>query len=168
MADPKAPKVSNRAASKDRSRLKYSCDAGMLSCVHPPEAVNLDNEDSNGPLSSDYDSCDSTDDSTPLAKLSAGVRVFSDWLLTTKLSETEMIKAMEASRWEAEKLRAESEVEATRMLLRTQSQIASFVSATESRKRKRVEEDESRDSSKRRGALLLSLLQCDLDLFNKR
>lgn len=62
----------------------------------------------------------------------------------------EMVKAMEASRCEAEKRRAESEAELTRMILRTQSQIASFVAGdADTRKRKRGADDEPRDSAVR-------------------
>lgn len=75
----------------------------------------------------------------------------------------EMVKAMEASRCEAEKRRAESEAELTRMMFRTQSQIASFVAGdADTWKRKLGADDEPRDSSVRQGALLLSLLQCNL------
>lgn len=162
MEDRRARTSRNPTAIRDRSRLKHACDAGVLSSADTPETIDLDD----GRLGSGSDSCESTDNSAPLADLSAGLRVFSDWILRMQLSETEMIKAMEASRCEAEKRRAESEAECTRMLQRTQLQIASFV-AGESKKRKRTEEDGLRGSSKRRGALLLSLLQCDLDLLNK-
>ncbi|OMO76895.1 hypothetical protein CCACVL1_15354 [Corchorus capsularis] len=149
----------NRTASKGEKRLEYACDAGFLSNTR-----NLDEEDSNDPPSSvDSDSCDSECESTPLNDLSASLRVFSDSMLRMELAGMEMVKSMEASRCEAEKRRAESEAELTRMMLRTQSQIASFVAGeNKNRKRKRIEEDEQKDSSVRQGALLLSLLQCNL------
>ncbi|XP_022720666.1 uncharacterized protein At4g22160-like [Durio zibethinus] len=163
MADPSARTVLKRTASKDESRLKYTCDAGFLSTARPSRTPNLDEEDSNDPLSFDSDSCDSECESTPLTDLSASLRVFSDSMLRMELVGMEMVKAIEASRCEAEKQRAESEAELTRMMLRTQSQIASFIAGDGgNRKRKRAAEDEPRDSSVRQGALLLSLLQCNL------
>ncbi|KAI8001169.1 Uncharacterized protein LOK49_LG09G00206 [Camellia lanceoleosa] len=77
-----------------------------------------------------------------------------------------MAKAREASRLEAEKRRAQLESELTQMLLQTQLQIASYISQpspTSSRKRKRSDEDNSSISSEREGgAMLVSLLQCNL------
>ncbi|GMI72706.1 hypothetical protein HRI_000939900 [Hibiscus trionum] len=162
MADPSAP--GQPPLTTDQICLKYSCDAGFFSNAHPSDTPNLDEEDSNDPPPSfDSDGCDSEFDSTPLSDLSASLRVFSDSILRMELAGMEMVKAMEASRCEAEKRRAESEAELTRMMLRTQSQIASFVAGDgDNRKRKRGAEDESRDSSVRQGALLLSLLQCNL------
>ncbi|XP_021294495.1 uncharacterized protein At4g22160 [Herrania umbratica] len=164
MADPSARAGLNRTSSSGENRLKYNFDAGFLSNARPSDTPNLDEEDSNDPSSLDSDSCDWECQSTPLADLSASLRVFSDSMLRMELAGMEMVKAMEASRCEAEKRRMESEAELTRMMLRTQSQIASFI-AGDNRKRKRVEEDEQpRDSSVRyrQGALLLSLLQCNL------
>ncbi|KAE8714890.1 peroxisomal ATPase pex1-like [Hibiscus syriacus] len=67
-----------------------------------------------------------------------------------ELAGLEMVKAMEASRCESEKRRAESETELARMMLRTQSQIASFVVGDgDNRKRKRGADGASRDSSVR-------------------
>ncbi|XVF26105.1 hypothetical protein REPUB_Repub13aG0271100 [Reevesia pubescens] len=163
MADPSARTGLNPMGGKDGNRLKYTCDAGFLSNVRPSDTPNLDEEDSNDPLSFDSDSYDSECKSTLLTDLSASLRVFSDSMLRMELAGMEMAKAMEASRCEAEKRRAESEAELTRMMLQTQSQIASFIAGDgENRKRKRVAEDEPRDSSARQGALLLSLLQCNL------
>ncbi|KAK8629537.1 hypothetical protein V6N13_078373 [Hibiscus sabdariffa] len=158
MADPSAP--AQPTVTKDDNCLKYSCDAGFFSNAHPSDTPNLDEEDSNDPPPTfDSDDCDST----PLSDLSASLRVFSDSILKMELAGMEMVKAMEASRCEAEKRRAESEVELTRMMLRTQSLIASFVAGDgDNRKRKRGADDESMDSSVRQGALLLSLLQCNL------
>ncbi|KAK8493565.1 hypothetical protein V6N13_062832 [Hibiscus sabdariffa] len=164
MADPSAP--AQPTVTKDDNCLKYSCDAGFFSNAHPSDTPNLDEEDSNDPPPTfDSDDCDSECDSTPLTDLSASLRVFSDSILKMELAGMEMVKAIEASRCEAEKRRAELEVELTRMMLRTQSQIASFVAGAgdgDNRKRKRGADDESRDSSVRQGALLLSLLQCNL------
>ncbi|XWS18160.1 hypothetical protein CRYUN_Cryun32bG0018500 [Craigia yunnanensis] len=163
MADPTARTALNRTGSKDENRLKHTCDAGFLSNTHPSNNPNLDEEDSNDPLAFDSDNCGSDCDSTPLTDLSASLRVFSDSMLRMELARMEMVKAMEASRCEAEKRRVESEAELTRMMLRTQSQIASFIGGDgENRKRKRLAEDERGDSSVRQGALLLSLLQCNL------
>lgn len=148
MADPTAPP--NPSLAKDDHCLKYTCDAGFFSNPHPSDTPNLDEEDSNSPPTFDSDDCDSDCDSTPFTDLSAGLRVFSDSILRMELAGMEMVKAMEASRCEAEKRRAESEAELTRMILRTQSQIASFVAGeADTRKRKRGADDEPRDSAVR-------------------
>lgn len=162
MADPIARPAQNRTGSNDENRLKYTCDAGFIS-----NTPNLDEEDSNDPLCFDSNNYDSEYDSAQLTDLSASLRVFSDSMLRMELAGMEMIKAMEASRCEAEKRRVESEAELTRMMLRTQSQIASYIAGdgeNRKRKRKRVAEDEPGDDSVslRQGALLLSLLQCNL------
>ncbi|MBA0778392.1 hypothetical protein Gotri_006259 [Gossypium trilobum] len=148
MADPTAPP--NPTLTKGDNCLKYTCDAGFFSNPHPSDTPNLDEEDSNSPPTFDSDDCDSDCDSTHFTDLSAGLRVFSDSILRMELAGMEMVKAMEASRCEAEKRRAESEAELTRMMLRTQSQIASFVAGdADTRKRKRGADDEPRDSSVR-------------------
>ncbi|XVE87729.1 hypothetical protein DITRI_Ditri19aG0011300 [Diplodiscus trichospermus] len=167
MADTSARTALNRTRLKDETRLKYTCDAGILSNTGPSNTPNLDEEDSNELLGFDSDNSDSESecDSTPLTDLPASLRIFSDSMLKMELAGMEMIKAMEASRCEAEKRRVEAEGELTRMMLRTQSQIASFIAGDrENRKRKRAAKDEPRDSSVRQGALLLSLLQCNLIL----
>ncbi|KAE8686374.1 hypothetical protein F3Y22_tig00111069pilonHSYRG00152 [Hibiscus syriacus] len=162
MADPSAP--GQPTVTNDENCLKYTCDAGFFSNAYPSDTPNHDEEDSNDPPSNfDSDDCDSECDSKPLTDLSAGLRVFSDSILRMELAGMEMVKAMEASRCEAEKRRAELEAELARMMFRTQSQIASFVAGDgENRKRKREADDASRDSSVRQRALLLSLLQCNL------
>ncbi|KAE8689689.1 Detected protein of unknown function [Hibiscus syriacus] len=155
MADPGQPTT----LTKDRNCLKHPCDAGFFSDAHPFDTPSLDEEDSNDPPPASYSlDCDSECDSTPLIDLPKNHRVFSDSIL-----RMEMVKAMEASRCEAEKRRAESEAELTRMMLWTQSRIDSFVAGDgDNRKRKRGADDESRDSSVRQGALLMSLFQCNL------
>ncbi|XP_039048780.1 uncharacterized protein At4g22160-like isoform X2 [Hibiscus syriacus] len=141
MADPNAP-----GQPKDDNSLKYPCDAGVSSDAHPSDTPNLDEEDSNDPLpGSDSDDCNSECDSTPLTDLPTNLRVFSDSILRMELARMEMVKAMEASRCEAEKRRVESEAELSRMMLWTQSRIASFVAGDgDNRKRKRGGDDESR------------------------
>ncbi|KAL6332615.1 hypothetical protein AAG906_009935 [Vitis piasezkii] len=136
----------NRGSGTGEKRLKYAFDAG-LSGAHPPDT----------PVTS----CDSADESKRLADLAASFRVFSESLARMELAEMEMLKAREAFRLEAEKRRLESEAEMTQMLLQTQLQIASLVSRSPSRKRKRGEEDDP-SISEREGGLLLSLLQCNL------
>lgn len=145
MADPIARPAQNRTGSNDENRLKYTCDAGFIS-----NTPNLDEEDSNDPLGFDSNNYDSEYDSAQLTDLSASLRVFSDSMLRMELAGMEMIKAMEVSRCEAEKRRVESEAELTRMMLRTQSQIASYIAGdgeNRKRKRKRVAEDEPGDDS---------------------
>lgn len=141
----------NRRVYDDQSRLGYAFDAGFLSAAHyspdnVPRGLDLvdDDDDSNSPLSSDSETDDdSHGESTRWTDVAASFRVFSDSLLRMERAESEMAKAREALRLEAEKRRAESEAELTQMILRTQLQIASFVSRRiPSRKRKRVEEDE--------------------------
>lgn len=143
----------SRRAYDDQSRLRYAFDAGFLSAAHySPDHVSRgldlvdddDDEDSSSPLSSDSETDDDSDgESTRWTDVAASFRVFSDSLLRMERAESEMAKAREALRLEAEKRRAESEAELTEMMLRTQLQIASFVSRRiPSRKRKRVEEDE--------------------------
>ncbi|KAL0012257.1 hypothetical protein SO802_007365 [Lithocarpus litseifolius] len=148
----------NRAVGNEENRLKYAVDAGLLSGAHPHD------EDSNEPPSSDSESTDSATESTRFTGLAASFRVFSESLLRMERAQLEMAKAREASRLEAEKRRVESEAELTRMLLQTQLQIASFASSRQSpsRKRKRVEEGDSALISEREGALLFSLIQCNL------
>lgn len=177
-------------ADTDQNRLKYACDAGILSTTL--SAPQPHTEDSNNPPSSDSESCESP----RLTDLTASFRVFSESLAGMGLAEMEMIKAREASRWEAEKRRMESEAELTRMMLQTQLQIASLVAGKgPGRKRKRVEEEDESLISRRQclfiyfplsilfhkfifqwidtltglvyicesreGALLLSLIQCN-------
>ncbi|KAL6332214.1 hypothetical protein AAG906_001929 [Vitis piasezkii] len=131
----------NRGSGTGEKRLKYAFDAGFLSGAHPPDT----------PV-------------TRLADLAASFRVFSESLARMELAEMEMLKAREAFRLEAEKRRLESEAEMTQMLLQTQLQIASLVSRSPSRKRKRGEEDDPSisESQMQEGGLLLSLLQCNL------
>ncbi|GLT72658.1 hypothetical protein SLA2020_445730 [Shorea laevis] len=155
----------NRSARNAESHLKYAVDAGFLSGAHP-NAPDLDDEESNQPASSDSESCDSVGESElphGLANLAASFRVFSESLLRMERAQLEMAKAREASRLEAEKRRVELEAELTRMLLQTQLQIASFASRqSPSRKRKRVDGNESPPITEREGALLFGLIQCNL------
>ncbi|XP_015879626.1 uncharacterized protein At4g22160 [Ziziphus jujuba] len=148
-------------ARNDDRRLKYVFDAGFLSLD-----LDDDGDDSNSSLSSDSESDDSDAESTRWADVAASFRVFSDSLLRMERAESEMAKAREALRLEAEKRRAELEAELTQMVLRTQLQMASYVSRqSQSRKRKRVEEDERTTPpvlSQREGSLVSSVLQCNL------
>ncbi|CBI33001.3 unnamed protein product, partial [Vitis vinifera] len=158
----------NRGSGTGDKRLKYAFDAGFLSGAHPPDTpvtVDSDNRDSTIPLGSTSESCDSADESKRLADLAASFRVFSESLARMELAEMEMLKAREAFRLEAEKRRLESEAEMTQMLLQTQLQIASLVSRSPSRKRKRGEEDDP-SISEREGGLLLSYCSatCSSDL----
>ncbi|PON52153.1 hypothetical protein PanWU01x14_211430 [Parasponia andersonii] len=157
----------NRRDRNDENRLKYGFDAGFLSGVHAQSALNLDGgADSNVPPSCDSETDSSDGKSTRLTGLAASLRVLSDSLLRTERTEAELMKRREALRLQAEKRRVESEAELARMLLRTELQIASFVSrpsSVPSRKRKRIEEDETTPQvSQREGALLFTLLQCNL------
>ncbi|XP_059624474.1 uncharacterized protein At4g22160 [Cornus florida] len=165
MADAAGRSEPNRGARNDEKRLKYAFDAGFLSGANPsdtPNTVDADDGDSATLKTSDSESSDSDCDSKQLAGLAASFRVFSESMLRMELAEMEMIKAREALRYEAEKRRVESEAEMTRMLLQTQLQIASFLSRTcVNRKRKRSADDET-STSEREGAMLLSLLQCNL------
>ncbi|KDP20697.1 hypothetical protein JCGZ_21168 [Jatropha curcas] len=163
MADPTSRTRAQMAPTNDDNRLKCACDAGILSDACPYDNANdhdIDSEDSNQPQSSDSESCEST----RLDDLAASCfRVFSDSLSRMELAEMEMIRARETSRWEAEKRRMELDAELTRMMLRTQLQIASVVAGKgPNKKRKRVEQEEDESAiSTREGALLLSLLQCN-------
>ncbi|CAL5408293.1 unnamed protein product [Camellia sinensis] len=151
----------------DNKRLKYAFDAGFLSGAHPSDTPDTDDDgDSVTRRSSDSESSDSDTDSEGLNDLAASFQLFSESMLRMELAELEMAKAREASRLEAEKRRAQLESELTQMLLHTQLQIASYISQpspTSSRKRKRSDEDNSSISSEREGgAMLVSLLQCNL------
>lgn len=139
----------NRHDRNDENSLKYGFDAGFLSGVHS-QALDLDDGDSNVLSSSESDSeTDVVSDgmSTRLTGLTASLRVLSDSLLRIERTEAELMKTREALRLQAEKQRLESEAELTQMLLRTELHIASFVSrpnySVPSRKRKRIEEDET-------------------------
>ncbi|KAI3988066.1 hypothetical protein MKX01_011855 [Papaver californicum] len=88
--------------------------------------------------------------------------MISSSLMKMKLANIEMIKAREISRIESEKRGVESEANLTQMLVNTQLEIASFLSRTiQKRKRKRVENDDS-SISERQSLLLLGLLQCNM------
>ncbi|KAF3451769.1 hypothetical protein FNV43_RR07865 [Rhamnella rubrinervis] len=141
----------NRPVYDAQSRLRYAFDAGHYSLDGFPRGLDLvhdddddGDEDSSSPLSSDSETDDGSDGkSARWADVAASFRVFSDSLLRMERAESEMAKAREALRLEAEKRRAESEAELTQMMLRTQFQIASLVSRRiPSQKRKRVEEGE--------------------------
>ncbi|XP_062088276.1 uncharacterized protein At4g22160 [Humulus lupulus] len=100
-----------------------------------------------------------------LTGLSASLRVLSDLLLRMERAEAELNKTREALRLHAENRRIELEAELTQMLLRTELQIASFISrpiSVSSRKRKRIEEETTPQVSQRDGALLFTLLQFNL------
>ncbi|CAK9146604.1 unnamed protein product [Ilex paraguariensis] len=166
MTDPAGPEEPNRAGvCNDESPLKYAFDSGFLSGAHPPDAPNsIDADDGNSSSlhDSDSESSDSVTHSKRTADLAASFRVFSESMLRMELAELEMIKAMEASRIEAEKRRVGLDNELTQMMLQTQLQIASFLSRTcTNRKRKRSSED-GFSSSGREGAMLLSSLLCNL------
>lgn len=149
MADQTGRTGPDRAPGKEESRLKYAVDAGFLSGANvydTPNALDLDEEESNRSPSSESESSDTAGRTPRLANLAASFRVFSESLLRMEQAQLEMAKAREASRLEAEKRRIESEAELTRMLLQTQLQIASFASRqspSPSRKRKRAGEDDS-------------------------
>lgn len=135
----------NRPHRNDENRLKYGFDAGFLSRV-APQAPDLDGGNSNVPPGSDSETEVSDGESTRLTGLTASLRVLSDSLLRTERTEAELVKTREALRLQAEKRRLESEAELTQMLLKTELQIASLVSRRSnvpSRKRKRVEEEET-------------------------
>ncbi|KAJ9136396.1 hypothetical protein P3X46_033480 [Hevea brasiliensis] len=157
MAEPPGPTRPNVAARNDENRLKYACDAGIL--TDDFNANDLDGEDSNSTPSFDSESCKSP----RLEDLAASLRVFSESLARMDLAETEMTRARETWRCEAEKRRMELEAELTRLMLGTQLQIALIVAGKgPSKKRKRAEEMEDESGiSPRQRALLLSLLQCN-------
>ncbi|KAI5330834.1 PREDICTED: At4g22160 [Prunus dulcis] len=160
----------NRNARNNEGRQNYAFDAGLLSGARP-NVADRDDEDSDVQFSSDSESSsDSDGESTRLSGLAASFRVVSDSLLRMEQTELEMAKAREGLRLKAEKQRVELEAELTQMLLQTQLQVASLVSQqSPRRKRKRVEDaDESllpspsSSISQREGALVLSLVQCNL------
>ncbi|KAL9452097.1 hypothetical protein AB3S75_007988 [Citrus x aurantiifolia] len=157
MVEPEVRAGSNRSATKEENRQRYTDHARGLSSTRDEEFEKR----------SDPDCCDSVGGSSHserLADTSTSFRTFCESLLRKELAELEMIKSREALRCEAEKRRMESEAEMTRVMMQTQLQIASFVEGmNSSRKRKRAEEDESR-VSQREGALLLSMLQCNFIL----
>lgn len=150
----------NRRAYDERNRLRYAFDAGFLSRAHcptgdVPRAPDLahDDEDSNSnsnspPGPGSESDADSDGESTSRSDVAASLRVVSDSLLKTERAESEMAKAREALRLEAEKRRAESEAELTQMVMRTQLQIASLCSRpVPSRKRKRADQEDERTSA---------------------
>lgn len=156
----------NRRELNDENRLKYAFDAGFSSGGgHPhdsPQTPDFDAGGSDDPPSSDPES--SNGKSTSLTGLTASLRVLSDSLMRMERAEVEMAKTREALRLQSETRRLELEAEMTQMLLRTELQIASLVSRRNpSRKRKRVEEDQTTSQlSQREGSLLVSLIQCNL------
>ncbi|KAF4372596.1 hypothetical protein CsatB_012662 [Cannabis sativa] len=155
----------------EANRLKNGIDAGLLSGAQPQD-IDVDDVDSISNVSWSSDS-DEADDfyskKKRLTGLSASLRVLSDSLLRMEKVEAELNKTREALRLQAENRRLESEAELTQMMLRTELQIASFISrpinVSNSRKRKRIEEETSSQQvsvSQRDGALLFTLLQCSL------
>ncbi|XP_030552992.1 uncharacterized protein At4g22160 [Rhodamnia argentea] len=135
--------------------LKNAVDAGLFSGAHTPS------EDPGG----DSASSDAAGESPRWTGVATSFRLFSESMLRMELAEVEMAKAREALRLEAERRRAELEGEMTRMLLQTQLQIATVVagkSQSGGRKRKRAEDEDRASASTREGALLLSLLHCNL------
>ncbi|XP_065877742.1 uncharacterized protein At4g22160-like isoform X1 [Euphorbia lathyris] len=148
------------SAIRDENRLKFTCDAGILSNECTPNNHDDDSEDSNEPTSSGSRSCGSP----PMGSLAASLRLFGDSLMRMEQAETEMMRARETLRCEEEKRRMEMEAELTRMMLATELQIASIVAGKGglSRKRKRNEGNNENEStiSWRKRALLRCLLHC--------
>ncbi|KAF8414145.1 hypothetical protein HHK36_002144 [Tetracentron sinense] len=142
----------NRDEKDHGNRLKYAFDGGFLSGAHPPDTpltVDVDDEDSSIPQSSESESSDSVGESKRFSDLAASIQVFSGSLLRMELAEIEMLKAREALRVEAERRRVELEDEMTQMFLSTQLQMASFLAReSRNRKRKRVEEEISSSSER--------------------
>ena len=133
----------NRRNREEANRLKYGFDAGLLSGAQP-QNIDHDGVDSNVSWDSDSETDDSDGKTMRLTGLSASLRVLSDSLLRMERAEAELNKTREALRLQAENRRLESEAELTRMLLRTELQLASFVSRpinAPTRKRKRTDEE---------------------------
>lgn len=157
MADPNNITKSDRVSRNEEFSLNYAFDAGFIPGPHPPDSPN--NRDYSE-FSQSSDSASSGSKRT--SDLAASLRVFSEAMLRMEMAELEMVKAREASRLAAENRRLETEAELTQLILKTQLQIASVITRTwTSRKRKRSDEDDS-SASQREGAMLLSLLQCNL------
>ncbi|XP_065877875.1 uncharacterized protein At4g22160-like [Euphorbia lathyris] len=146
------------SASRDENRLKFACDAGILSNECTPNNHDDNSEYSNEPTSSGSRSCDSP----PMNSLAASLRLFGDSLMRMEQAETEMMRARETLRCEEEKRRMEMEAELTRMMLATELQIASIVAGKGlNRKRKRIEGNENESTiSWRKRALLRCLMHC--------
>ncbi|XP_052181811.1 uncharacterized protein LOC127794602 isoform X2 [Diospyros lotus] len=143
MADPIGRPDPNHHCPSRRKRLQYAFDAAGS---HPSDDGESATATHSG--SSVSDSSDSDGESTGLADLAASFQVFSESMLRMELAELEMAKAREARRLAAENRRAELESELTQMLLQTQVQIASYVSrSTPRRKRKRSDEDDDYSST---------------------
>ncbi|XP_026422977.1 uncharacterized protein LOC113318912 [Papaver somniferum] len=147
-------------------RLSYTSEGGSLLGAHPLDTLPTIVVDGGARqfllTSQDSDKTHSTNESNRLADLSASFRMISSSLMMMKLADIEMIKAREISRIESEKRSIEVEANLTQMLVNTQLEIASFLSRTiQKRKRKRVENDDS-SISERQSLLLLMLLQCNM------
>ncbi|XP_058200960.1 uncharacterized protein At4g22160 [Rhododendron vialii] len=163
MADPIDRPQPNHRSQTNRQSLKYAFDAGFLSGARPSDAPDADG-DSASRSSSDSESSDSDGESSGLDDLAASFRVVSEFAMRAERDELEMAKAREASRLAAEKRRAELEADLTRVVVRTQLQVAASCAprASLGRKRKRSDEVHDSSSSPRERAMLLSLLQCNL------
>lgn len=117
---------------------------------------SFDSETESNPSSdSGTDSNRSSESATSTKGLTAIIRVLSDSMLRTEMAEMEMIKAREATRWEAEKRRLEMELEMTRMVLQTHLETTASLLVGEQkippseRKRKRSEVVEHESSPAR-------------------
>ncbi|KAI3928555.1 hypothetical protein MKW98_024156 [Papaver atlanticum] len=147
-------------------RLNYTSEGGSLLGAHALDTLPTIVVDGGARqfllTSQDSDKTDSTNESNRLADLSASFKMISSSLMKMKLADIEMIKAREISRIESEKRSVEVEANLTQMLVNTQLEIASFLSRTiQKRKRKRVGNDDS-SISERQSLLLLGLLQCNM------
>ncbi|XP_058085749.1 uncharacterized protein At4g22160 [Magnolia sinica] len=148
-------KATENEGNNESRLLPFAFDSGFLSGSHPPD---FDDE------MDGYDD----EEENEWAHLAASVRMFSGSLVRSGLAEMEMASAREAAlRAEYERRRVEYEAQMADMMLRTQLQIATFISEN-SRRRKRKRDQfleqglPSSDDDETWGLLMLGLLQCNL------
>lgn len=102
--------------------LKYTFDGQLLPTTPPDDDKTESNSDS---------------ETRRLPSVAVTFQLLTNTVLRMELAELEMMKNRETARLEAQRRQSDFEYELTRMMLQTQSHIASFVSQTSSsRKRK--------------------------------
>ncbi|KAL8461519.1 hypothetical protein ACS0TY_032847 [Phlomoides rotata] len=102
--------------------LKYTFDGQCQPKTPPDDDTTESNSDS---------------DRHSATSVAASFQLLANSMLRMELAELEMMKSRETARLEAQRRQSELEYELTRMMLQTQSHIASFVSQnSSSRKRK--------------------------------
>ncbi|KAI3456507.1 hypothetical protein Pfo_013170, partial [Paulownia fortunei] len=130
--------------TKSSNPLKYTFDGHFLPTTPPDDDTTKTTESNH----SNSETGQSSESRYSDPSRTASLQLIANTMLRMELAELEMMKKREAARLEAQKRQAELEDEMTRMMLQTQSHIASFVSQNSSSgKRKRFNIDGSSSTS---------------------